>query len=68
LLAAAFEMAVSDAELRAEGRSLAASLGIGPGFETMPAGAVVGIPDPRDVDALLVDVGRAVGGGSSRSA
>jgi O-succinylbenzoate synthase len=66
MLAAAFEMAVSDAELRVEGRSLSASLGTGPGFETMPAGAVVGIPDPRDADALLVDVGQAVAGGSSR--
>ena len=44
MLAAAFEMAVSDAELRAEGRSLAESLAVGPGFETVPVGAVVGIP------------------------
>jgi O-succinylbenzoate synthase len=32
----------------------------------MPAGAVVGIPDARDTDALLVDVGAALAGGSSR--
>ncbi|HEY6472919.1 MAG TPA: hypothetical protein VIY26_08510, partial [Acidimicrobiales bacterium] len=44
MLAAAFEMAVSDAELRAEGRSLAESLAVGPGFEMVPVGAVVGIP------------------------
>ncbi len=50
----------------AEGRSLAASLGTGPGFETMPVGAVVGIPNPKDADALLIDVGQALAGGSSR--
>ena len=44
MLAAAFEMAVADAELRAEGRSLAASLGTGAGFEALPVGAVVGYP------------------------
>ena len=44
MLAAAFEMAVADAELREEGRSLATSLGTGTGFEALPVGAVVGIP------------------------
>ena len=53
MLAAAFEMAVADAELRAEGRSLAASLGTGAGFEALPVGAVVGIPAGRDVDSVL---------------
>ncbi|HEY1651567.1 MAG TPA: enolase C-terminal domain-like protein [Acidimicrobiales bacterium] len=66
MLAAAFEMAVSDAELRVEGRSLAASLGTGPGFETLPVGAVVGIPDARDLDALLGDVAEAVERGTTR--
>ena len=48
MLAATFEMAVADAELRAAGRSLADDLGVGEGFETMAVGAVVGIPDrPR---------------------
>ena len=66
LLAAAFEMAVNDAELRAEGRSLAASLGTGLGFETMRVGAVVGIPDARDIGALLLAAGEAVARGASR--
>ncbi len=65
-LAAAFEMAVSDAELRVEGQSLAQSLGTGPGFETLPVGVVVGIPGERDPNALLAEVGRAVAGGASR--
>ncbi len=66
MLAAAFEMAVADAELRAEHRSLAASLGTGPGFETLPVGAVVGIPPARDLDALLGEVAAAVAGGATR--
>jgi O-succinylbenzoate synthase len=65
-LAAAFEMAVSDAELRAEGRSLAASLGTGPGFDTMPVGAVVGIPDSRDTGTLLSEAAEAVAEGATR--
>lgn len=66
MLAAAFEMAVADAELRAEGRSLAAALGTGPGFEALPVGAVVGIPAGRDLAALQREVGRAVGAGAAR--
>jgi O-succinylbenzoate synthase len=66
MLAAAFEMAVADAELRVEGRSLAASLGTGPGFEALPVGAVVGIPAGRDRDALLIEVGAAVAAGVTR--
>ncbi len=65
-LAAAFEMAVSDAELRAAGRSLAQALDVGPGFETMPVGAVVGIPADRDVDVVRRQVDRLVAGGISR--
>ncbi|HEV2993487.1 MAG TPA: enolase C-terminal domain-like protein [Acidimicrobiia bacterium] len=53
MLAAAFEMAVSDAELRAEGSSLAESLAVGPGFEMVPVGAVVGIPAGRGLDDFL---------------
>ncbi len=66
VLAAAVEMAVADAELRAENRSLAQSLGVGPGFQTMPVGAVVGIPADRDVGALIDAVDRAVAAGSAR--
>ena len=48
MLAATFEMAVADAELRVAGRSLASDLGVGEGFEALAVGAVVGIPDgPR---------------------
>jgi o-succinylbenzoate synthase len=66
VLAAAFEMAVADAELRAQGSSLATSLGTGPGFETLPVGAVVGIPAARDTGALLDEVDRAVAAGAAR--
>jgi O-succinylbenzoate synthase len=66
MLAATFEMAVADAELRAEGRSLADALGTGPGFEAMPVGAVVGIPAGHDLDALRADVDKAVAEGSAR--
>lgn len=66
MLAAAFEMAVADAELRAEGLPLAAALGTGPGFETLPVGAVVGIPPGRDLGALLADVADAVATGATR--
>jgi O-succinylbenzoate synthase len=66
MLAAAFEMAVADAELRAVGRPLSASLGIEPGFEALPVGAVVGIPAGRDLDVLLNEVGDAVAAGATR--
>ncbi len=66
MLAAAFEMAVADAELRAAGRSLAASLGTEPGFEALPVGAVVGIPAGRDPDILLGDVAGMVATGATR--
>ena len=66
MLAAAFEMAVADAELRDVGHSLATSLGTGPGFEALPVGAVVGIPPGRDLDALLDQVTDAVSAGATR--
>jgi o-succinylbenzoate synthase len=66
MLAAAFEMAVSDAELRAGGRSLADELGIGAGFETMAVGAVVGIPARHDIGALRHEVDVAVASGAAR--
>ena len=65
-LAAAFEMAVWDAELRAAGLSMAQALDIGPGFETMPVGAVVGIPADRDVDVVRRQADAAVASGISR--
>jgi o-succinylbenzoate synthase len=65
-VAATLEMAVADAELRAEGSSLAAALGIGPGFESMPVGAVVGIPAERDLGWLRTAVDAAVSAGAAR--
>ncbi len=62
-LAAAFEMAVWDAELRAADLSMAQALDIGPGFETMPVGAVVGIPADRDVDVVRRQADAAVSSG-----
>jgi O-succinylbenzoate synthase len=66
MLAAAFEMAVADAGLRLAGRSLAESLEVGPGFESMPVGVAVGIPSGRDVGALRQQVAAAVDGGAAR--
>jgi O-succinylbenzoate synthase len=66
MLAATFEMAVWDAELRAEGRSMGRALGTGPGFDTMPVGAVVGIPADRDVGTLREEVAAAVRVGAAR--
>ena len=65
-VAATLEMAVEDLELRVEGRSLAAALGTGPGFESMPVGAVVGIPPGHDLDALRTAVDAAVAAGAAR--
>ena len=66
MLAATFEMAVADAELRAAGRSLAEDLGVGEGFEALAVGAVVGIPDGHDVAALRQEVDAAVQAGAAR--
>jgi o-succinylbenzoate synthase len=66
MLAAAFEMAVADAELRAAGRSLAKDLGVTEGFEAMPVGAVVGIPDGHDIGALRREVDAVVRAGAAR--
>ena len=61
MLAATFEMAVADAELRAAGRSLAEELGVRDGFEAMAVGAVVGIPDgPRRRPLLRQEVDAVV--------
>jgi o-succinylbenzoate synthase len=66
MLGAVFEMAVADAELRLAGRSLAQSLEIGPGFETLPVGAAVGIPPGHDLGLLREQVAQAVADGSGR--
>jgi O-succinylbenzoate synthase len=66
MMAAAFEMAVSDVELRAQGRSLAEDLGTGPGFESLPVGAVAGIPPDRELETLLREVDTAVAAGAAR--
>ena len=66
MLAATFEMAVWDAELRAEGQSMAGALGTSPGFDTMPVGAVVGIPADHDMGALRKEVTAAVHAGAAR--
>jgi O-succinylbenzoate synthase len=66
MLAAAFEMAVADAELREGGRSLAEALCLSPGFEALPVGAVVGIPEGRDPDTLLAEVADAAAAGATR--
>ena len=66
MLAAAFEMAAWDAELRAEGRSMAEALGTGPGFDAMPVGAVVGIPADRELETLRAEVAATVAAGAAR--
>jgi O-succinylbenzoate synthase len=66
MLAAVFEMAVSDAELRAGGRALADDLAVGEGFRTMAVGAVVGIPAAHDLAALRHEVEVAVRSGAAR--
>jgi O-succinylbenzoate synthase len=66
MLAATFEMAVADAELRDAGRSLADDLGVGQGFRAMAVGAVVGIPDDHDLGALRREVEHVVRAGAAR--
>jgi O-succinylbenzoate synthase len=66
MLAAAFEMAVADAELRAAGRSLASDLGVTEGFEALAAGAVVGIPDGHHLGLLRQEVEDVVRAGAAR--
>ena len=66
MLAATFEMAVADAELRAAGRSLASDLGVTEGFEAMAVGAVVGIPEDHDLAALRREVDAVVQAGAAR--
>ncbi len=65
-VAATLEMAVTDLELRTEGRSLAAALGTAPGFESLPVGAVVGIPADRDPAGVRAAADAAVAAGAAR--
>jgi O-succinylbenzoate synthase len=66
MLAAAFEMAVADLELRSQGRSLSTALDVRPGFEAMPVGVAVGIPASRDLHELRETVTEAVSQGAAR--
>jgi O-succinylbenzoate synthase len=66
MLGAALEMAVTDLELRQAGQSLSAWLELAAGFESLPVGAAVGIPEGRQVDALLASVAEAVADGIGR--
>jgi O-succinylbenzoate synthase len=66
MLAAVFEMAVSDAELRLSGQSLAEALGTGVGYQSMPVGAAVGIPADRDLARFRDDVAALVAQGVAR--
>lgn len=66
MLAATFEMAVADAELRLAGRSLAHALEVDPGYATLPVGAAVGIPPAHDLGILQDEVRAAVAGGAAR--
>jgi O-succinylbenzoate synthase len=63
-VAAALEMAVLDVELCASGRSLASRLGVT--RRQVESGAVVGIPDARDVGALADSVAAVLGTGARR--
>ncbi len=66
LLAATFEMAVEDLELRASGESLAHSVGVTTGFEAMAVGGVVGIPPDRQLAILRHSADRVVARGGTR--
>jgi o-succinylbenzoate synthase len=66
MLGAVFEMAVADAELRLTGQSLAHLLEVGPGYETLPVGAAVGIPPGHDLGLLREQVAGAVRSGAGR--
>ncbi len=66
LLAATFEMAVEDLELRASGESLAQSVGVTTGFEAMAVGGFVGIPPDRQLATLRHSADRVVARGGTR--
>jgi O-succinylbenzoate synthase len=66
MVAAALEMAVADADLRRQGRSLAETLELAIDAPRMRVGAVVGIPEGRDLGALRAEVDAAVAAGAGR--
>ncbi len=66
LLAATFEMAVADLELRATGVSLAQSVGLTTGFEAIAVGGFVGIPPERELSTLRRSADLAVARGITR--
>ena len=66
LLAATFEMAVADLELRASGVSLAQSVGLSTGFEAIAVGGFVGIPPERELSTLRRSADVAVARGITR--
>ncbi len=66
LLAATFEMAVADLELRATGESLARSIGVTTGFEAIAVGGFVGIPPERELSTLRRSADLAVARGLTR--
>lgn len=69
MAAAALEMAVLDAELRAAGESLVARFaqeGVPPGPCRVPVGAVLGIPDDRRETSLVAAVDRLAEQGYAR--
>jgi o-succinylbenzoate synthase len=66
MMAAVFEMAVADAELRLAGRSLAQAMEVGEGYDALPVGAAVGIPPDHDLGVLRQQVAEAVACGAAR--
>ncbi len=66
LLAATFEMALEDLELKATGVSLAHSIGVTIGFEAMAAGGFVGIPPERELSTIRRSADLAVARGITR--
>jgi O-succinylbenzoate synthase len=66
MLGATFEMAVTDVELRRSGMSLGAFLEVGTGFDAVPVGVAVGIPEGHDPGPLRDEVALAVDGGAAR--
>jgi O-succinylbenzoate synthase len=66
LLAATFEMAVADLELREAGESLGKSMGLTTGFEAMPVGGFLGIPPDREISTFKRSADLVVARGVTR--
>jgi o-succinylbenzoate synthase len=64
VVGAALEMAVLDVELRTRGETLAAALGVS--RQAVLSGALVGIPEDRDLAALTDAADRSLEGGARR--